>query len=72
MKAKLNWIPYSNKIAQGKLQHDIDFERIELKKSGITGSDSLGRYKVLKFKFSEITIKALLIYIEKYILKREV
>ena len=57
MKARQGWIPFGRILEDRKLFQDIDFGNMDLKKKGILGTNALGGYESVNFRFSEMTLK---------------
>ena len=58
MKAKLDWVPYGNKLMHRQIGQDIDYSLIEFKTPLIT--DLVGAYSGFIYQFSEESLKKLL------------
>ena len=57
VKAKQDWVPYGDKIRYAKLDHFLDFSRIEFKIFLV--SDSLGVFKNFEYQFNEYSLQKL-------------
>jgi hypothetical protein len=57
MKAKLDWVPYGNKLMQRGIGQDVDYSYLEFKLPVIT--DVLGLYMGFVYHFSEESLKKL-------------
>ena len=57
MKARQGWIPFGNILENRKLFEDIDFGNMELRKKGMLGTNALGAYEAVDFRFSDMTLK---------------
>lgn len=57
MKARQGWIPFGNILEGKRLFNNVDFGSTQLKKTGRLGTNAMGLYVPVSFKFSELTLR---------------